>query len=98
MLTVAIAGALMARDTHPILWRAPFSINQLSGEDHNYVLFNPFRDRSPEGAAAVYLGTMRRGNCADAENLTANIVLPRELESALPSRNGSHGNMAEPSL
>jgi hypothetical protein len=75
----AIVGALLARDSHPVLWRAPFSINQLSGEDHNYVLFNPFRDRSPERAAAAYLDAMRRGNCADAEPLSTNLVLPNAL-------------------
>jgi hypothetical protein len=79
VLIAAIVGALLARDAHPVLWRAPFSINQLSGEDHNYVLFNPFRDRSPERAAAPYLEAMRRGSCKDAEKFTANVVLPNRF-------------------
>lgn len=76
VVIAAMVGALLARDSHPVLWRAPFSINQLSGDDHNYVLFNPFRDRSPERVAAAYLEAMRRGNCRDAEKLAANVVLP----------------------
>lgn len=79
IVLIVVIGALLARDARPVLWRAPFSINQLSGEDHNYVLFNPFRDRSPERAAAAYLGAMRRGNCKDAEKLTTNIVLPNRF-------------------
>ena len=78
-MIAAIVGALLARDSNPVLWRAPFSINQLSGEDHNYVLFNPFRDRSPERVADAYLEAMRRGSCTDAEKLTINIVLPNRL-------------------
>ena len=78
----AIVGALLARNSHAVLWRAPFSINQLSGEDHNYVLFNPFRDRSPERVAAAYLEAMRRGSCTDAEKLTANVVLPNQFTCA----------------
>ena len=79
VLIVAIVGAFLARDSHPVLWRVPFSINQLSGEDHNYVLFNPFRNRSPERAAAAYLDAMRRGDCKDAERFTANVVLPNRF-------------------
>ena len=78
-MIAAIVGALLAHDSHPVLLRAPFSINQLSGEDHNYVLFNPFRDRSPERAAAAYLDAMRRGSCADAEKLSTNLSLPNAL-------------------
>ena len=75
-MIAAVTAALLARDSRPVLWRAPFSINHLSGEDHNYVLFNPFRDQSPERVATAYLEAMRRGSCTDAEKLTANIVLP----------------------
>lgn len=79
LLVAVIVGALLTRDAHPVLWRAPFSVNQLSGEDHNYVLFNPFRDRLPERAAAAYLEAMRRGSCPDAEKLTASLVLPNQF-------------------
>jgi hypothetical protein len=40
---------------------------------------NPFRDRSPERAAAAYPEAMRRGNCVDAERLSTNPELPNEL-------------------
>jgi hypothetical protein len=74
----AIVGVALVRDTRPVLIRMPFGLNQETG-DHNYVLFNPFRDRSPERAAAAYLESMRRGNCADAERLSTNPELPNEL-------------------
>lgn len=79
LIAAALVGALLARNAYPVLWRAPFSVNQLSGQDHNYVLFNPFRDRAPERVAAAYLEAMRRGSCTDAEKLTANIVLPNQF-------------------
>jgi hypothetical protein len=79
VVIAAIVGVLLVRDSHPVLWRLPFSINQLSGEDRNYVLFNPFRDRSPERVAAAYLEAMRRGSCTDAEKLTAHVVLPNQF-------------------
>ena len=78
-MIAATVGALLARDSRPVLWRAPFGTNQLSGKDHNYVLFNPFRDRSPERTAAAYLEAMRRGSCTDADKLTANLVLPNRF-------------------
>ena len=73
-----IVGAVLVRDTRPVLIRMPFGLNQETG-DHNYVLFNPFRDRSPERAAAAYLEAMQRGNCVDAERLSTNPDLPNEL-------------------
>lgn len=79
LMVAAIVGALVARNTYPVLCRAPFSVNRLSGQDHNYVLFNPFRDRSPERVADAYLEAMRRGSCADAEKLTANLILPNRF-------------------
>lgn len=56
----------------------PFGLNHETG-DHNYVLFNPFRDRAPEQAADAYLEAMRRGNCAEAARLSTNPNLPNEL-------------------
>ncbi len=73
-----MAGAILVRATHPVLIRMPFGLNQETG-DHNYVLFNPFRDRAPEQAAAAYLEAMRRGKCTDAEGLSTNPELPNEL-------------------
>jgi hypothetical protein len=73
-----IVGTLLVRDTRPVLIRMPFGLNQETG-DHNYVLFNPFRDRAPERAATAYLEAMRQGNCADAEKLSTNPELPNEL-------------------
>jgi len=78
VVVATVAAAVLVRDGRPVLIRMPFGINQETG-DHNYVLFNPFRDRSPERAAAAYLGAMRRGNCADAERLSTNLVLPNEF-------------------
>ena len=64
ILIVATFVPILVRAKHPVLIRMPFGLNQETG-DHNYVLFNPFRDRSPERAAAEYLEAMRRGDCAD---------------------------------
>jgi hypothetical protein len=78
VVIAAAAAAVLGRDARPVLIRMPFGINKETG-DHNYVLFNPFRDRSPEHAAAAYLDAMRRGNCADAEKLSTNLVLPNQF-------------------
>ena len=78
VVIASVAAAVLGRDARPVLIRMPFGINQESG-DHNYVLFNPFRDRSPERAAAAFLDAMRRGNCTDAEKLSTNLVLPNAL-------------------
>ena len=78
VVIAAVAAAVLGRDARPVLIRMPFWLNQETG-DHNYVLFNPFRDRSPERAAAAYLDAMRRGNCTDAEKLSTNLVLPNAL-------------------
>jgi hypothetical protein len=77
-VVATIAGSVFVRDTRPVLIRLPFLLNQETG-DHNYVLFNPFRDRAPERAAHAYLEAMRRGNCAEAEKLSTNPELPNEL-------------------
>ncbi|MBI3478015.1 MAG: hypothetical protein HY010_19955 [Acidobacteria bacterium] len=74
----AVAAAVLGRDVRPVLIRMPFGVNQETG-DHNYVLFNPFRDRSPEHAAAAYLDAMRSGNCTDAAKLSTDLVLPNAL-------------------
>ena len=73
-VAAAMAVALLVRDAHPVLIRMPFGLNQETG-DHNYVLFNPFRDRSPERVAEAYLEAMRRGDCADAGKLSTNPIL-----------------------
>jgi hypothetical protein len=78
VVIATVATAVLVRNKRPVLIRMPFGINQETG-DHNYVLFNPFRDRSPEHAAAGFLEAMRRGNCADAEKLSTNLVLPNHF-------------------
>ncbi len=78
IVAASVAAAASLHDARPVLFRIPFKINQLTG-DHNYVLFNPFRDRSPERAATEYLDAMRRGNCADAAKVSTNIVLPNQF-------------------
>jgi len=78
VVIATVATAVLVRNRRPVLIRMPFEINQETG-DHNYVLFNPFRDRSPEHAAAGFLEAMRRGNCADAEKLSTNLVLPNHF-------------------
>jgi hypothetical protein len=78
VLIVVIAGTVFVQDRRPVLIRMPFGLNQETG-DHNYVLFNPFRDRSPERAAAEYLEAMRRGDCADAQRRSTNLELPNGL-------------------
>lgn len=79
IVTVAIiAATVLVRNEYPVLVRMPFGLNAETG-DHNYVLFNPFRDKSPERIAAAYLQAMRRGNCADAERLGTNPELPNEM-------------------
>lgn len=75
VVVAALAVAMFVRNTRPVLIRMPFGRNQET-DDHNYVLFNPFRDRSPERAAAAYLEAMRRGNCSDAGKLSVNPYLP----------------------
>lgn len=108
VVIASVAAAVLGRDARPVLIRIPFGINRESG-DHNYVLFNPFRDRSPERAAAAFLDAMRRGNCADAEKLSTNLVLPNALTceqiqseyrdhrslfvQRLRDRNGSRGDV-----
>ena len=71
----ATVASVLVRDAGPVLIRMPFGLNQETG-DHNYVLFNPFRDRSPERVAEAYLEAMRRGDCADAGKLSTNPILP----------------------
>ena len=78
-MIAAFVGALLARDTYPVLLRAPFGVNQLTGEDHNYVLFNPLRNRSPERTAFAYLIAMKEGDCTNAQKLGMNVVLPNHL-------------------
>jgi hypothetical protein len=77
VVVAALVGAALVRDTRPVLIGMPFGLNQET-DDHNYVLFNPFRDRSPERAAAAYLEAMRRGNSSDAGKLSANPYLPNK--------------------
>jgi len=61
-----------------VLVRIPYHRNQLSGY-YNYVLFNPFRNRLPERAAANYLDAMRRGNCSDASAVAESPALPNDF-------------------
>jgi hypothetical protein len=72
-----VAGLLAAWVFHDraVVVRLPYYRNRLTG-DSNYVVFNPFRDRSPEKAAADYLNAMRRGNCSEAAKRTVNLKLP----------------------
>jgi hypothetical protein len=57
------------------LVRLPFKSNAFEG-DANYAFFNPFRDRSPERAAAAYLDAMRLGNCSEASKVAAIPPMP----------------------
>jgi hypothetical protein len=78
LVIATVAAAVLGRDVLPVLIRMPVGVNHETG-DHNYVLFNPFRDRSPERAAYQYLDAMRSGNCTDAAKLSANLVLPNQF-------------------
>jgi hypothetical protein len=75
LVVLSAIVTVMVRNKRSVLVRMPFGINQETG-DHNYVLFNPFRDRSPERAASAYLEAMQRGNCEEAGKLSTNVVLP----------------------
>jgi len=46
---------------------------------YNYAVFNPFRDRSAERAAAAYIEAMRRGDCLEAAKHGRNVVLPNQM-------------------
>src|SRR3981189_523646 len=46
---------------------------------YNYAVFNPFRDRSAERAAAAYIEALRRGDCLEATKHGRNVVLPDHM-------------------
>ena len=93
LVIATLAIAALSRDVRPVLIRMPFGINHETG-DHNYVLFNPFRDRSPERFAYEYLDAMRSGNCTDAAKLSANLVLPNQFTcEQMQSEYRNHRNL-----
>ena len=83
-LLIAVFGAALlafvvlsfaTRNTRPVLLRLPYRTNSAMG-NYNWVVFNPFRDRSVERVAAAYLNAMHQGNCVGAANFGRNVVLP----------------------
>ena len=77
VVSVAITTALIA-SRRPVLMRVPHTENRLEW-GYNFVLFNPFRDRSPELVAKAYLDAMSRGNCSEAASVSSNPQMPNDL-------------------
>ena len=74
-LAAFLVATIATRHSRPVLVRAPFKTNVFEGTA-NYALFNPFRDRSPEHAAAAYLDAMSQRNCDEASRFAESPPMP----------------------
>jgi hypothetical protein len=81
VLLCFVVLSLATRNTRPVLLRLPYRTNSAMG-NYNWVVFNPFRDRTVERVASAYLEAMRRGDCVEALKVTRNIVLPNNFDCA----------------
>ncbi len=77
-MVTLLAWAVATRDKRPVLVHLPIPVHSVSWET-KYALFNPFRDRSPEQVAQLYLEAMKRGDCPGAAKNSYGVVLPNNM-------------------
>jgi hypothetical protein len=65
LIAAFLLWAAATRHSRSVPIHIPFRTNRVMGR-FNYAVFNPFRDRSAERAAAAYIEAMRRGDCLEA--------------------------------
>jgi hypothetical protein len=78
LIAAFLLWAAATRHSRSVLIHLPFRTNPLMGR-YTYAVFNPFRDRSAEHAAAEYIEAMRRGDCLEAAKHGRNVVLPNHM-------------------